>query len=82
VQRWAVVKVLSGAPALPKLFAPDKGAARRFIEFFTANIRYPNTGRAYARAAVDFVLWCECTVGAAYGKADRRRIRAYEGRTG
>ena len=55
----AVVKVLPGAPALPKLFAPDEDAARRFIEFFTANIRNPNTRRAYARAAVEFALWCE-----------------------
>src|SRR6516165_1571122 len=55
----AVVKVLPGAPALPKLFAPDKDAARRFIEFFTANIRNPNTRRAYARAAIDFAIWCE-----------------------
>jgi len=39
----AVVKVLPGTPALPKLFAPDKDAARRFIEFFTANTRNPNT---------------------------------------
>jgi hypothetical protein len=39
---------LSG-PMLPKLFAPDPDAARRFIEFFTANIRNPNTRRAYAR---------------------------------
>jgi site-specific recombinase XerD len=49
---------LSG-PVLPKLFAPDPAAARRFIEFFTANIRNPNTRRAYARAAVQFAVWCE-----------------------
>ena len=54
-----VVKVLPGSPALPKLFAPDPDAARRFIEFFTANIRNPNTRRAYARAAVEFAGWCE-----------------------
>ncbi len=34
-------------------------AAKRFIEFFTANIRNPNTRAAYARAAVDFFGWCE-----------------------
>jgi site-specific recombinase XerD len=54
-----VVSVVSGAAMLPKLFAPDPGAARRFIEFFTANIRNPNTRRAYARAAVEFAVWCE-----------------------
>src|ERR1017187_7526623 len=54
-----VVRIASGAAALPKLFAPDADTARRFIEFFTANIRNPNTRRAYARAAVEFALWCE-----------------------
>lgn len=54
-----IVKVLPGSAALPRLFAPDPGAARRFIEFFTANIRNPHTGRAYAPAAVEFVVWCE-----------------------
>jgi site-specific recombinase XerD len=44
---------------LPALFAADGAAARRFIEFFTANIRNPNTRRAYARAAVEFAIWCE-----------------------
>src|SRR5271167_2263201 len=54
-----VSRVVSGSPALPALFAPDEDAARRFIEFFTANIRNPNTRRAYARAAVEFAVWCE-----------------------
>lgn len=31
----------------------------RFIEFFASNIRNPNTRRAYARAAADFLGWCE-----------------------
>ena len=34
-------------------------AARRFIEFFTANIRNRNTRQAYARAVCDFFRWCE-----------------------
>lgn len=42
----------------PTLFAPDAPAARRFVEFFTANIRNPNTRRAYARAAAEFAAWC------------------------
>lgn len=45
--------------ALPALFAPDREAARRFVEFLTANIRNPNTRRAYARAAAEFAAWCE-----------------------
>jgi site-specific recombinase XerD len=55
----AVSKVVSGSLALPALFAPDKDTARRFIEFFTANIRNPHTRRAYARAAIEFANWCE-----------------------
>ena len=54
-----VVRVVSGSAVLPKLFAPDEDAARRFMEFFTANIRNPNTRRAYARAAAGFAVWSE-----------------------
>ncbi|GGJ48266.1 tyrosine-type recombinase/integrase [Pseudomonas avellanae] len=34
-------------------------AGIRFLEFFTANIRNPNTRRAYARATQAFLTWCE-----------------------
>lgn len=34
-------------------------ASRRFIEFFTANIRNRNTRAAYARAVGQFLCWCE-----------------------
>ncbi|MGE0148023.1 MAG: tyrosine-type recombinase/integrase [Parvibaculaceae bacterium] len=34
-------------------------AARRFLEFFAATIRNPNTRAAYHRAAVRFFAWCE-----------------------
>jgi integrase/recombinase XerD len=34
-------------------------ASRRFVELFTAEIRNPNTPRAYARAVRDFCRWCE-----------------------
>jgi len=33
-------------------------AGVRYLEFFTANIRNPNTRRAYARAADEFLTWC------------------------
>ncbi|PHP66736.1 integrase [Zhengella mangrovi] len=33
-------------------------AQRRFLEFFTANIRNAHTRKAYARAAIDFMDWC------------------------
>jgi site-specific recombinase XerD len=34
-------------------------ASWRYIEFFTANIRNPNTRRAYVRACSRFFGWCE-----------------------
>jgi integrase/recombinase XerD len=45
---------------VPSLFVnAGSDAVRRFIEFFTANIRNPNTRSAYAFAAVRFADWCE-----------------------
>src|ERR1700709_2614915 len=43
---------------VPALIA-DAGepAAWRYVEFFTANIRNPNTRRAYARACTSFFAW-------------------------
>ena len=34
-------------------------AKRRFVEFFTANIRNPNTRAAYGRAVGDFFAWLD-----------------------
>jgi site-specific recombinase XerD len=44
---------------IPALYAVDARAARRTLEFFTAQIRNPNTRKAYARAAGDFAAWCQ-----------------------
>ncbi len=44
---------------LPALFTSSPAATRRTLEFFTANIRNPNTRRAYARACGYFFRWCE-----------------------
>ena len=44
--------------ALPALFTPTPAAAKRVIEFFTANIRNPNTRTVYARAVQAFATWC------------------------
>jgi hypothetical protein len=42
----------------PALVAADGArASYRFLEFFKAQIRNPNTRRAYARAAVEFFDW-------------------------
>ncbi|MGO9848412.1 MAG: hypothetical protein ACLPKT_18020 [Methylocella sp.] len=46
-----LVVITDRAPGL--VAAVSKRASHRFYEFFTANIRNPNTCRAYARAAVD-----------------------------
>src|SRR3546814_9050282 len=48
------------ALALPALIAAaDERAQLRFLEFFAVTIRNPHTRRAYARAAGDFLAWCE-----------------------
>jgi site-specific recombinase XerD len=45
---------------VPALIADaGKQAGWRYVEFFTANIRNPNTRRAYARACSGFFAWCE-----------------------
>lgn len=55
----AITNRVRTRPRLPKLFAPDRKAARRFVEFFAARIENDNTRRAYGRAAVEFAVWCE-----------------------
>ena len=39
-------EVLGVDRSLPALFTPTPAAARRTLEFFTANIRNPNTRKA------------------------------------
>jgi hypothetical protein len=47
VPRRSVPAALAQVPAL---FAPNQRAAKRFLEYFAANIRNANTRRAYVRA--------------------------------
>ena len=47
------------SPCLPALFSESQRSQERFFEFFTSNIRNPNTREAYYRAALRFSLWCE-----------------------
>ena len=58
--RATAVATPIGGQLVPALIA-DAGepAAWRYIEFFTANIRNPNTRRAYARACRQFFAWCD-----------------------
>jgi integrase/recombinase XerD len=54
------VRPRSNRVTVPAIIA-DLGdsAAKRFIEFFTANIRNKNTRAAYAQAVAQFLRWCE-----------------------
>jgi site-specific recombinase XerD len=46
--------------AVPALIAASgERASLRFLEFFAARIRNPNTRRAYGRAVAMFLAWCE-----------------------
>ena len=44
---------------LPALFTPTPKATKRFVEFFTANVRNPHTRKAYTWAVAEFATWCE-----------------------
>jgi integrase/recombinase XerD len=48
-----------GSLQLPTIFVAMPEGGRRFWEFFTVNIRNPNTRRAYFRAVEGFAAWCE-----------------------
>ena len=49
-----------GELAVPSpVMAEGERAAVRYVEFFTAQIRNPNTRTAYARAASAFFAWCD-----------------------
>jgi len=51
---------IASSPALPAIVTAAGDAAQlRFLEFFAASIRNANTRRAYGRAVVDFLAWCE-----------------------
>ncbi|WP_233099301.1 hypothetical protein [Pseudomonas psychrophila] len=47
----------SSGVSLPAIVTGER-AQLRFLEFFTAQIRNPNTRRAYARAVNEFLSWC------------------------
>jgi site-specific recombinase XerD len=54
-----LIKVSRG-PLVPALIAAEGDqAARRFFEFFTANIENDNTRAAYAQAVAQFLRWAE-----------------------
>ncbi|AME28777.1 tyrosine-type recombinase/integrase [Burkholderia sp. PAMC 26561] len=52
--------IIRGAGALPTIVAQAPENTRvRFLEFFAAAIRNPNTRRAYAHAVGEFLAWCD-----------------------
>jgi site-specific recombinase XerD len=65
---------LSSAPELQpaRLFAPNPKTARRFPEFFAAQINNCPTRRAYLNATRRFAAWCE-----AQGLADLASAQAF-----
>jgi site-specific recombinase XerD len=55
-----VILLTETSATVPALIAArGQHAGRRFVEFFTANIRNPNTRRAYYRAVTEFFDWCD-----------------------
>lgn len=53
-------EVTRALPFLPAMIVREgERATIRFLEFFTANIRNPNTRAAYARAVGQFMSWCD-----------------------
>jgi site-specific recombinase XerD len=55
----ALVPLPGGHLVPATITAAGDQAAWRFIDFFTANIRNPNTRRAYLRACHQFFAWCD-----------------------
>jgi site-specific recombinase XerD len=57
--------------------AAGADARRRFLEFFTANIRNRNTRAAYARAVSQFFRWCEARGLRELGRLEPVHVAAY-----
>ena len=68
---------------LPTLIAAEgEPASVRFLEFFASTIRNPHTRRAYARAVVDFLAWCEDRAVPSIGAVQPLHVAAWiEGKT-
>ena len=59
-QELVVIRSVDGGALVPALIArAGGGAALRFLEFFTVNIRNSNTRDACGRDAGTFLRWCE-----------------------
>ena len=56
--------------SFPAMLTRDVATAERVLNFFTANIRNPNTRKAYAQAVTAFATW-----GEKHGLADLANVR-------
>lgn len=54
-----VFKETTPLPVSVSIAQAGPSAAERFLEFFAANLRNPNTRLAYARAVRNFFRWTE-----------------------
>jgi site-specific recombinase XerD len=59
------------------LFAPTPAAARRVIEFFTAQVNNDHTRRAYINAAKRFAAWCDAYCIDELGDVQPVHVAAY-----
>jgi site-specific recombinase XerD len=63
---------------LPALIAAAGAhASKRFVEFFTANIRNKNTREAYSRNITAFLAWCGDEAGMAFDMIEPVVVAAY-----
>ena len=77
LDRSATTALSLNREGLPALFTPTPTAARRTLEFFTANIRNPNTRKAYAKAIGDFAIWCQLNSLQELGVIEPTHVAAY-----
>jgi site-specific recombinase XerD len=76
--RNEIILMKPSGPALPTLVAAaGPKASRRFVEFFTANIRNKNTREAYHRNITAFLAWCETEAGMALDMIEPMVVAAY-----
>ena len=74
----AVIEPPRGAMVVPAMVADlGEAAALRFIDFFTANIRNPNTRAAYAVAVRGFFRWLENRGVRELGAVRTHHVSAY-----
>ena len=76
IERTAMIPTRIVRQLTPMLFSGSDKAEKRFWEFFTANIRNPNTRLAYLTAAYRFADWCEVK-GLALEQVEPMMVAAY-----